>query len=95
MSIELHIERLVLDEALLGGERAGDVRAALESEMTRLLSRPGAVDALRDMGDVAVLPPAPLPSTVHPHDRLAPRIAVAVQQSLGIPSVSHVAREGK
>ena len=32
MSIELHIERLVLDEALLGGERAGNVRAALEGQ---------------------------------------------------------------
>lgn len=46
MSIELHIERLVLDEALLGGERAGNVRAALEGELARLLTRPGAVLSL-------------------------------------------------
>jgi hypothetical protein len=30
MSIELHIERLVIDEALLGGERASSVREAIE-----------------------------------------------------------------
>ena len=41
MSIALHIERLVVDEAVLAGERAGSVRAALEVELGRLLAQPG------------------------------------------------------
>lgn len=84
MSIELHIERLVIDEALLGGERAGSVRAALEYELGRLLAQPGAADALRGLGAVATLPPATLPPASPPHDRLGMRIATAVQHGLGI-----------
>ncbi|MBT2145756.1 MULTISPECIES: hypothetical protein [unclassified Rhodanobacter] len=91
MSIELHIERLVIDEAALGGERAGSVRAALESELARLLAQPGAVGALRGLGAVAALPPAKLPTASHPHERLGPRIATAVQRGLGISPAAHVA----
>jgi hypothetical protein len=79
MSIELHIERLVIDEALLGGERASSVREAIERELTLRLAQPGVVDTLRGFGAVALLPPAS-----HPHTRLGPRIAAAVQQGLGI-----------
>ena len=85
MSIELHIERLVLDEALLGGERADSVRATLEGELVRLLAQPGAVDTLRGLGAMAALSAATLPSASHPHERLGPRIATAVQHGLGIP----------
>ncbi|MGS1121462.1 hypothetical protein [Rhodanobacter sp. UC4436_H3] len=91
MNIELHIERLVLDEALLGGERAGNVRAALEGELARLLTRPGAVDALRGLGAVATLPAATLPAASHPHERLGVRIATAVQHGLGITPAARVA----
>lgn len=92
MSIELHIERLVLDEALLGGERAGNVRAALEGELARLLTRPGgAVDALRSLGAVATLPAATLPAASDPHERLGVRIATAVQHGLGITPAARVA----
>ncbi|THD06284.1 hypothetical protein [Rhodanobacter lindaniclasticus] len=85
MSIALHIERLVVDEAVLAGERAGSVRAALEVELGRLLAQPGASAALRGLGAIAALPPAALPPAGHPHERLGPRIATAVQHSLGIP----------
>lgn len=91
MSIVLHIERLVLDETLLGGERAGSVRAALERELTKLLAQPGAVDALRGLGTVAALPPALLPVATPPQPTLGPRIATAVQQGLGIPPITHTA----
>lgn len=84
MSIELHIERLVIDEALLGGERAVSVRAAIERELARRLAQPGAVDALRGFGAVATLPPATLPTAGHAHDHLGMRIATAVQHGLGI-----------
>ena len=91
MSIVLHIERLVLDEALLGGEHAGSVRDALERELAQRLAQPDAVDTLRDLGAVAALPPATLPPAMHPQQRLGPRIATAVQQGLGVPSVTRIA----
>lgn len=90
MSIELHIERLVIDETALGGERAGSVRTALEAELGRLLAQPGVVDALRSLGAAAALPPVMLPSAGHPHERLGPRIATAVQRGLGIPPAPSV-----
>lgn len=87
MNIQLHIERLVLDEALLGGERAPAVRAAIEQQLGRLLAAPGALTALQRIGSVDSLPPAPLPAATGPRDRLGPRIAMAVQSGLGIASV--------
>lgn len=86
MSIELNIERLVIDAAVLGGEPAGDVRAAIEQELARVLTRPGAADSLRGLGAVAALSPAALPPVGKPHDHLGPRIATAVQSGLGIPA---------
>ncbi|HEY9238569.1 MAG TPA: hypothetical protein VIP10_07015 [Burkholderiaceae bacterium] len=91
MSIELHIERLVIDEALLGGERAGSVRLALERELPRLLAQPGAVDALRGLGAVSAPPAESLPVAAHPHEPLGPRIATAVQHGLGITPATRVA----
>ena len=91
MSVELHIERLVIDEAALGGERAGSVRAALERELMQTLAQPGAVDTLRGLGAIAALPPATLPTASHPHDRLGVRIATAVQHGLGIIPATRVA----
>lgn len=91
MSIELHIERLVIDEAALGGEHAAGVRAAVERELARRLAQPGAVDALRGLGAVDTLPSATLPPASHPHDRLGVRIATAVQHGLGIIPATRVA----
>lgn len=91
MSIVLHIERLVIDEAVLGGERAGSVRAALEVELEHLLAQPGAIAALRGLGAIAALPPGTLPPAGPPHERLGPRIAAAVQSGLGIPPATHTA----
>ncbi|HEX7112549.1 MAG TPA: hypothetical protein VF216_08895 [Mizugakiibacter sp.] len=84
MRIELHIERLLLDGALLDGERAADVRAALQRELTRQLAAPGALEALRGLGAVDALPPLPLQQARHARDRLGGRIAAAVGQGLGI-----------
>ena len=86
MKIHLHIERLVLDASVLGNERAGDVRAALERELGRLLTQPGAVDTLRSVGCVAALPWMSLPVATHPREQLGSRIAAGVQCSLGITS---------
>lgn len=86
MSIELHIERLVIDESLLGGERVRAIGAAIERELRRGLLAPGAPTALRGLGSVVSLPPATLLPADPSHGRLGPRIAAAALQSLGIES---------
>ena len=95
MKIHLHIERLVLDASVLGNERAGDVRAALERELGRLLTQPGAVDTLRGMGAISALPTAALPATTHRREHLGSRIASALQSGLGLGSVSAGRRSGE
>ena len=84
MSIQLHIERLVIDEALLGGERAAAVRTAIERELGRLLAVPDAAVALRGIGSIASLPTASLPQARQPKDQLGTRVATAVNQALGV-----------
>lgn len=86
MSIELHIERLVIDEALMQGTRSATVRAAIESEMMRYLAQPGALDALRGIGAVAALPATEFPASTGPQNGLGERVAAAVQQRLGVPT---------
>ena len=86
MSIELHIERLVIDEAVLGGERAMAVGAAMTHELQRLLMHPNALAVLADVGAVASLQPGRLTPSVDAADRLGPRLAQAVHQVLGAPS---------
>lgn len=84
MSIKLHIERLVIDEAVLGGERASSVRAAIERELTVRFSQAGAIDSLRRIGAVDYLPPAPLLAARRSRDPLGRRIAAAVGEGIGI-----------
>jgi hypothetical protein len=81
MSILLHIERLVLDQALLGDERAGAVRMAIEQELSQRLAQPGALAALRGLGAVAAVPAASLPPA-STRERLGSRVASAVHGSL-------------
>jgi hypothetical protein len=88
MSIDLHIERLVIDAALLRGERPAAVRAAIERALTRQLAHPGSIDALRGIGTVASLPSVALPASRHPGQDLGTRVANAVQQRLGLPGGS-------
>lgn len=82
MSIELHIERLVLDEALLQGERPAAVRLAMESELARLLGRPGFTGTLQRIGNVTDLPGVPLAPGKQAHGQLGVRIAGAIGQSV-------------
>lgn len=92
MSIELHIERLVIDEAVLGGEGAGNVRDALERELAQRLAQPGAVDILRGLGKVTSLPVIPLASAGQLHEPLGVRLAVALQYGLGVSGNQRVER---
>ena len=93
MSIVLHIDRLVIDEAVLGGERAASVLATIERELAQKLAQPGSADTLRSLGAIAALPPATLPPAGHVHDRLGTRIATAVQHGLGITPPSAAQKE--
>jgi hypothetical protein len=86
VSIELHIERLVIDESLLGGERVRAIGAAIEHELSRGLLAPGTPTALRGLGSVVSLPPATLPPAHPSHGGLGPCIAAATLQSLGLES---------
>ena len=86
MSIVLHIERLVIDEALLGGERPAAVGMAMTRELQRLLARPNALDLLAGVGAVTSLPPGRLPPSAAAADPLGLRLARAVHQVLGTPS---------
>ena len=43
LSVRLHIERLVVDEALLAGGQAKSFQSAIESELARLLSEGGLI----------------------------------------------------
>ena len=88
MSIALHIERLVIDEAVLGGERAADVRLLLERELAHRLAQPGALDALRGTGAVTALPAAAVPAPARGQERLGSCLAMAVGQSLSAASMA-------
>jgi hypothetical protein len=81
MSIVLHIERLVLDQALLGDGRASEVRMAIEQELSQRLTQPGALAALGGLGAIAAAPVASLPPA-SPREKLGSRIASAVHGSL-------------
>lgn len=88
MRLTLYIERLVLDGALLDGERVGDVRAALEHRLTQLLAQPGTLDALRRVGAIDRLSALALSTARRPHESLGRRIASAVGDGLGLPPLS-------
>ena len=95
MSIVLHIERLVLDEAVLDGARPAMVRKAIEHELAQRLAQPGALDALPGIGTAASLPSHGLPEANAARGSLGGRIAAAVAQGLGIgPAAGAVGMDG-
>lgn len=94
MSMELHIERLVLDASLLQGERPCDVRAAVQRELAQWLRAPGATAALRQLGHVATLRPAASATAHDDAGPLATRIAAAVGRGLGMPAAANVESAG-
>jgi hypothetical protein len=81
MKVMLHIERLVLDEAVLGSEPARDVGASIERELARRFAEPGAAERLARIGAVDRLP-APASGT---RGALGTRVASAVGETLAGP----------
>lgn len=84
MSITLHIDRLVVDQALLGDGGAVALRQGIERELSLRLMQGGTVEGLRHLGAVAELPPCRLPRATHPGDGLAARIASGIYLGLGV-----------
>jgi len=84
VSIELRIERLVIDEVVLGGDRASSVRVALERELAQTLSHPDAIRALSGIGAVMSLPVCGMPEAKRVRTSLGGRIAAAVGKGLGV-----------
>lgn len=80
MKIDLRIDRLVLDAALLEGGRADAVAAAIESELARLLTMPDAAGALRGIGAIDALPALTLATP--PTDARAPNLGTQIARSL-------------
>lgn len=91
MTVRLHIDRVVVDEALLRGERHADVRAALEQALRERLAVPGAIDALRHLGAVPSLPAQSLPVAAPTQRDLGARIAAGAGDALGLASVAPAA----
>lgn len=86
MSIELHIERLVVDESLLAGGRAGELRDIIERSLAQRLASPHAVARLSSLGAVAALPAVDLPGGDSSLRHLGARVADAVGDGLGVPA---------
>lgn len=84
MRIGLRIDRLVVDDSLLAGERAPGICHSLERELVRLLSAPGAGDILRRIGAVDVVSPTPLPAASDRRVGLGTRVAAAVGMGMGL-----------
>lgn len=60
MTITLHIERLVLEGIALDRAQSAQLRAAVEAELTRLLTSDGLSGALAQGGAVPDVPAAPI-----------------------------------
>lgn len=85
MKIDLRIDRLVLDAALLNGGRADAVAAAIESALTRQLAMPGVAEALGAIGHVDALPVRALVTHAEAQPRnLGADIATSLGEALGI-----------
>ena len=84
MTVKLHIERLVIDEALMCGKQRAAVLAEIEKALAQRLVSGDAIPSLRAIGSVAALPSQTLPQEMPMHRSLGARIAVGVGQALQV-----------
>jgi len=84
VKVALHIERLVLDEALLASESTRGIGALIERELARHLAAPGAAERLGRLGAVDRLRAPPAGT----RGALGTRVAAAVGESLAGPAQS-------
>jgi hypothetical protein len=84
MSVRVHIERLVLDGFSLDAAEGRQVKAAVQRELTRLLTANGLSDELRPGGAFfSVRAGAFSPPRNAPASDLGPRIARSVHGGIG------------
>jgi hypothetical protein len=94
MAITLHIERLVLDEALLHGERTAALRTAFEQALSERLAAQADLEPLRRIGVVPALPPSTLPAAGQHRESLGVRLAAAVGEGIGLDRRSAPVQKG-
>jgi hypothetical protein len=84
MNIEVSIERIVLDGLIVQGRDGDKVRAAVQSELTRLLREGGIAPSLTPAGATARLdaPSIQIPAGVQPV-ALGHKIAHAIYGGIG------------
>jgi len=81
MSIHVHIDRLVLDPALLGGLSPRRAQRAIEQALGAQLAVPGVAAALSSLGHLDTLPSHALPDGPAP---LGARVGTALSHALGV-----------
>ena len=86
MNINLHIERLVLDGLQLERGQGPHIQAAIEAELTRLLTEQGLAGTLQNGARLPSLPGAPMQFTPGSSPaQLGAQIAHSVYTGIGNP----------
>ena len=80
MSVHVHIDRLILDPALLGGLSPRKVQHAVEQALTVQLATSGAAASLSGLGHLDTVPSHALPDGPAP---LGARVGAALSHVLG------------
>ena len=84
MNIELQVERLILDGLAISPRHSENLKAAIEAELTRLLSADGLSGGLSRGGSVAHLPRSSIQITSDANPTgLGQQIATAVHGQIG------------
>jgi hypothetical protein len=79
VNIKLHIERLILEDMPLTGAQGSHVKAAVETELTRLLTTDGLSHELQTGGAVPRLPTRSMRLT---HNLTPARVGKQIAQSV-------------
>jgi hypothetical protein len=83
MSINLHIERLILDGLPVSHAQGPILSAALERELARLLTNGGLETSLQSSGAWRSVPVSPLQLTSSQPPQLGRQIAETIYQGIG------------
>jgi hypothetical protein len=80
MSVHVHIDRLIIDPALLGGQSPRKAQHAIEQALRAQLATPGAATRLSGLGHLEAMPSHALSDGPAP---LGARVGFALSQVLG------------
>jgi hypothetical protein len=85
MNVELHIERLVLDGALLEADQGTRFRAGMVRELTRLLQHQGLVPSVSGGNVRSLVAPTIQPGVATGPGELGRKVAASIHASLTEP----------